>query len=282
MICDRTILLIGVLLETPGCALPENCSTLARSPGTSTELPAVYHDDCFLVSTQVEGRGGLSFLLDTGASHTILDDDIARSLPQGRFRRTGDRFRLRTLRAGPLEVKNLEVLVRDLDAIAASLRRPLAGILGYDAFDHHLLTLNYPGRSVSVRDGSLPPPDGRTVFLLAARGRPYIDLSVQGNRNTFLIDSGSSRCLGIIRPDRFRWRRAPSAVGTSTTIRGRESRLAGQLDGEVRFGPVSLVNPIAHLDPDMSVVGTQVLRYLTLTFDAESGIWSRGCCTKIL
>ncbi|MAG55925.1 MAG: hypothetical protein CMJ83_06520 [Planctomycetes bacterium] len=267
----RVFLLICAMLAAAGCATPENRSTLASSRGASVELPTAYHDDFFLVSTQVEGRSGLSFLLDTGASHTILDDDIARSLPQGRFRRPGDRFRLRTLRAGSLEVENLEVLVHDMDTIAASLGRPLAGILGYDAFEHHLLTLDYPGRSASVRVGSLPPPDGRTVFPLAAKGRAYFDLSIHGNRSTFLIDSGSSSCLGVIRPDRLRWRHAPSPIGASTTIRGRESRLAGQLDGEIRFGPVSLVDPIAYLDPDMSTVGTKVLRYLVLTFDARNG-----------
>lgn len=267
----RSVLTLATLLLffAAGCATDPIRRELGVPEGEELVLPTERHRDSFFVEAWVDGRGPFSLLLDTGASHTVLSHDLVgrtRPRPEG----PGDWGSVREIRVGQLVVSNATVLAYDTEGFATAYGRDMDGILGFDAFAEHLLTIDYGKSRVSVRAGSLPPPDGLTVFELSARGRPYVDLELQGETRSFLIDSGSPAALGVIRPDKLRWKSPLVPVGASRDIDGLHIRKEGRLDGDVRFGAVTLVDPIARPDDDVSLIGTAVLEYFELTFDASN------------
>jgi predicted aspartyl protease len=132
---------------------------VARTPQNPAGIPFRLSkgDHLILLKVYVNESGPFDFVLDTGASMTVIASTTAR---RADIRTTGPKatalglqgkltatvIRLKSLRAGTLEVKNLSAAIVDLAPLDRTLKRMVGGIIGYNLLRRYRLTLDYPNR----------------------------------------------------------------------------------------------------------------------------------------
>jgi len=114
------------------------------------------------VDTIVNGKGPFNFVVDTGASHTVISNQTAEKLglnqnslgcceSAGRSAQgAGGPVAARTatvesVRVEDVEVKNLEVALIDL----TSLSKNWDGIIGYTFMKNYRVVIDYPRQQIS-------------------------------------------------------------------------------------------------------------------------------------
>ncbi len=114
------------------------------------------HDKYLIVvQTMINGVGPFNFLLDTGATHTVIDPDLARqlrlpiigeaSLTTVSDVRQDRLVRLRSVRVGDSEVSELGAVIDKLDQIR--LKAPgIRGVLGEDYLSNFDFLIDYKER----------------------------------------------------------------------------------------------------------------------------------------
>jgi hypothetical protein len=229
--------------------------------------------DYFIVPIALDGREDrvLWMLYDTGASITIIDGESLQAVSDWKPSQ-GTSVKLVHATCGPAKISHLSARVRDLDHISDALGFPIDGILGYSTFSGTLLTLDYPAGEMRVRKGELPKADGRTIFPITRkeRRRPFIEMELGGREEEVLIDSGSGS--GFVLEDR-RGREfldPPVALSMMMGINGPRAEKTGRLNGEAELFGRSFVMPAVRLTEGTELLGTQVLRHFSLTFDIEN------------
>ena len=124
-------------------------------------------DHLFVVKVYVNGYGPFDFLLDTGASLTVISPSTARAAGIGKGGRkvtaTGLKgsigatvVRLKSLRAGHWETTRLSTAIVDLSNLERTLKRKIGGIIGYNLLRRYRLTVDYPKRRLYL-DGPFRP-----------------------------------------------------------------------------------------------------------------------------
>jgi len=232
-------------------------------------LPSELCGNFFLVPIELSGDDGrrLWMLLDTGAEHTVIDIASVRRMT-GKSPRSGRKVSIRDATAGPLRIHKLTARAHDIAHLSVALGRPIDGILGYDTFKGMLLTLDYLEGEVRVDSGRLPDADGKEIFALRGKKRPYLQLTIEGEEIIVLIDSGSGSSL-TISPRELPWQVPPRIVGAYARFKSIELREAGRLAGTVLLGPTLLDDPIVELTDDVQLIGTAVLKHFRLTIDVD-------------
>jgi clan AA aspartic protease (TIGR02281 family) len=114
------------------------------------------------VDTIVNGKGPFSFVVDTGASHTVISNQTAEKLglnenspgcceaagqsAQGAGGPVAARTAtVESVRVEDVEVKNLEVALIDL----TSLSKDWNGIIGYTFMKNYKVVIDYPRQQIS-------------------------------------------------------------------------------------------------------------------------------------
>mgnify|MGYP000052908334 CR=1 FL=1 len=113
-----------------------------------------------IVPVLVNGQGPFRFVLDTAASKTLIDRELAERLrlPESheamalgagglvpvRLTRVGE------LRLGELSLRDLEIGITDLSAFREVLNVPVEGILGSDVLEGSIITIDYRRRLLSI------------------------------------------------------------------------------------------------------------------------------------
>lgn len=236
-------------------------------------IPAIIVRDYFIVPIALDGREDrvLWMLYDTGASITVIDGDSLQSVSDWKPSQ-GNSVNLVSATCGPAKMTNLSARVRDLDHISDALGYPIDGILGYSSFTGTLLTLDYPAGEMRVRKGELPKPDGRSIFQITRkeRRRPFIEFELGGREEEVLIDSGSGS--GFVLEDRRnrKFLGTPVALSMMMGINGPRAEKTGRLDGDAELFGRSFRFPAVRLTEGTELLGTQVLRHFSLTFDISN------------
>ncbi|WP_409473629.1 retropepsin-like aspartic protease [Streptomyces sp. HC307] len=166
----RRIALGGAVLLV--AALSTSCAddppgSADRSPRAMREVPLNVIErsgqTMVLAPVSIHGEGPFTFVLDTGASSSAVDDDVAREL---RLPRTGERqpitgvigqdvvpvVEVRGWQVGDVRLPPVEAIVVDLDAPRSD--RPLEGLLGSDVLS------DFGGITVDYDDEVLRLPSG--------------------------------------------------------------------------------------------------------------------------
>jgi len=159
-----------------------------------------------LVPVFIEGKGPYDFILDTGASVSLLSSELARSLGvvvTGTEEGMGaagtvtlELGRIGSLSVGDTELHDVEVgLTDELARIGAVAKARIDGDLGYNFLKHFRVTVDY-GRnflSLSAASGG-SDKDGAIPFAIAPT-KPLILLPVEingGGPYRFCLDTGTS------------------------------------------------------------------------------------------
>jgi predicted aspartyl protease len=208
-----------------------------------------------LVEVSLNGSGPFDFLLDTGASATVIDARIARrlrlaALGNTRLRtvngtRPAERVRLDTLSIGSLQARNLLALTIDLSAFQ-SLEQRVVGVLGYDFLSKHSFLLDYDAKTVTwdpdeqVRGVPVSYDDsGRRIRLTLGALRLVLDTAA--TRLVLFPTKGAS--LGFdVRRDSRSLSRISALDGFRLVRTGTVPELAA-VSPTLRDVPVVLVSP---------------------------------------
>lgn len=242
-------------------------------------LPTEMCRGYFFVPVTLEVREGetaqertLWFLYDTGAASSFVDPDSIERV-SGRRLDTGVRANFGTTMSGPLRLTGLRARVRDLDHLSIALGREIDGILEFDAFEDVLLTLDYAASEMRVVSGELPRADGETIFR--ANGpdiRPWIQVRFPGRgTRRLLIDSGAALSPVILRDiERYDTVTPPRATGAAVRFSEIERRSSARLSGNPTIGSNVLTRPIIQSTPETEILGGQVMRHFSWTFDQRN------------
>jgi predicted aspartyl protease len=144
---------------------------------------------------------GLRFLIDTGAMPSVVDERIAHRLRLSGeaeavtvFSRKvkGQRVVLPSLKLGPIQVKSLRVVVRDLTFVEAQVGTRVDAMLGLDVLGSRSFIVDFPARRILFAPQSLPDtarvPASHLWYLV-------VKAEVQGCPVRLLVDTGSSELI---------------------------------------------------------------------------------------
>lgn len=283
------LLLVTGLWLFAGCTLPG--SRRPPQPGRTTMssplviLPAQTIGNYLLVEAKWDRYGPYRFLIDTGASVTLVTPALAKRYPgrdmpspsTTRVRVTAadgnitelPRGSLRRIELGDARFEDVDVLIYDCAALSAHLGVRIDGVLGFPLFRETLLTLDYPASRVvlqSARTSPLVP--GTVVGFDDARKTPLVTVRLGDRSLVALIDSGSDAFFSLnpvgVAPQ-FVF--GPTVGGTVGTIGGDRTQQIGRLGETLAIGDYRFREPIVRLTDELSSIGGGMLRYFVVSFD---------------
>lgn len=231
------------------------------------------------------------FLLDTGASGTVIDKSVLAACPtktrKGKAEVTGAGGE--AIRTYTVELERLvfgacdgpvRVAVMDLKRALGPLQdRPVDGVLGMDVLRRNLFTLDFRGKQIQWAG---PRPEGgataRIPIALGPEGQPYVSLEVGSEIVRVMCDTGASG-MALTLPRKYLPKGQGGGLpGGYTTVSGRyQDRLEVAFGGQVRLGSAPLDNPLVEvrsddpMDPKACLLGLDVLGAEKATFDFLGG-----------
>lgn len=249
-----------------------------------------------LIKAKVNGEKELTFLIDTGATQSIIDSEVAKSLgirDSGDFNITTGSgamkmqfMNLDSVRLGDLTINDISVAVAPLKNFAANLRIKPAGLIGANLLKRFQLTIDYPERKLELRrpDTRLDTDKGIVVETKPSLG--VSGLAVDGvlDNNlelTFLLDSGAA--FNHVSEHLVKDVLTDTPILPVGSIKGLDGKVVKT--GAIRFknlkiGQLSIKNPIFSIAPgngknspglisggNLAIIGNPLLSRYRITID---------------
>ena len=160
----RAFLVLLLLAQFSGCELPltrEVGAPADAAPGTVAFKMAGPNDAAIIVSVKINGRGPYDFVLDTGATFTCVDDELADELKlpewKGGFGTVvvgpaGGEMRLLkidTLEVGGAKASSLAACSIDLNRIAPP-GLGIHGLVGLNFLKSYRVTIDFEKKSLRL------------------------------------------------------------------------------------------------------------------------------------
>ena len=207
-----------------------------KNPGSShaTELPIqLYREYLVVVEGSIGNLGRLTFLVDTGAYPSIVDQRIAAAL--GLEERDGKvalvnqsvPTKLATLPlvgVGPARVEGIPVLVQDLSSIEKSLGQRVDAVVGLDVLGKTSFSINY--RTKRMRFGPVQRTRSTVSF---ESGSPFVVVKARllDQPVRLLVDTGASAMMLF-----------QSRIKNASSLPSEKSARATNLGGNFQRQPV--------------------------------------------
>ncbi|MBL6851772.1 MAG: aspartyl protease family protein [Alphaproteobacteria bacterium] len=193
---------------TAALTLAPSAARAAAPPPVTEKIQGAPDDvDRLTIPTTIDGKGPYRFLVDTGADHTVIADNVAQSLGFARGEDVivqgitsaipAQTVQLRNLAFGPVQIESLvtPVLPRaDLE---------IDGYLGLDVIDGRRVVFDFQNHALSIAraesglfparvrsDEALVPASGQSGRLTA------VNCHVDGVHACAFIDSGADCSIG--------------------------------------------------------------------------------------
>jgi predicted aspartyl protease len=206
---------------------------LAQGPRMATVAMRPYHDKRAVVAVKVNGAGPYDFVVDTGATITLVDADLvdqlklpiegATTIHSSAAASAGSRSTAKEIMVGDLSVKNVAIVSIN-HPLLGSERRSIRGILGENFLHHFDLLIDNQHRQVTLDTGNelAASLHGehlviRSTPTLAEQGeylRPRLSVRIQdlGDTNV-LLDSGANELIV------FHWGNPFGSESTGTNVK---------------------------------------------------------------
>jgi clan AA aspartic protease (TIGR02281 family) len=245
------------------------------------------------VEVRVNGGGPYRFMVDTGASASVISSGVATALGLKVDGRTNLHSIAGVQAADTVKVAALAVgsrIRRDLTmTVLPDANLEAAGILGLDWLGSQGLLLNFSADEMSVGAGQ-PYGDGRTITVPVGLRRSGLSLlrgGVPGGSVLAFLDTGSTTTVGNMalmemalnnRGIVSAWTDITLRSVTGQALPGRLATLAKLTLGDIRMRNVPVVFGPVHtfeywnIDGPALLIGADVLR----NFDSVSLDFSRG------
>jgi len=136
-----------------------------EDPGQEHRLPTkfslVSNANFIVVETELNEKGPFNFLVDTGATKTVVTKQIGQifdlqGISCGRKKALSGSFvgttmilsKVKSVQVGKAKSTDVEVGVHDLQPLSNGVGVPLDGVLGYTFMKDYRVTINYPRREM--------------------------------------------------------------------------------------------------------------------------------------
>lgn len=242
-----------------------------------------------IVRVVIDGRGPFPMILDTGASRTALDQDLAQELglkvtgkttagdPSSPGAHTVDLVVLPSVALGAARFEEMTAVSRARPAALGS--GTTRGVLGLPTFEDCLFTLDYEKSELRIARGELPSPQksaspqtavvafhrrdsGLISVPLGLPGGVVLDAHLDsGNQSSVSVPSAYEPRLALADGSR----RAESGVRAG----GRVEFTSARLEGDLTIGPLVMRNPEIRFDSRMAHanLGLAFLQQAEVTVD---------------
>ena len=187
--------------------------------GAMTRVPFDYRTRHLWVKASVNGGPAEEFLLDTGASITVLDSAWAARKgirPEGKMQAAGagatgtasfasvDSIRVDGLEGGGVVFSGQKVAVMSLNSfLEPFFWTPCAGVLGYDFISRFVMEVDYDGERLTLSDpkGYRYEGKGAAIPLTLAGNIPVVDAKLDDRfEGKFRLDIGSGSTVDLHGP----------------------------------------------------------------------------------
>jgi len=239
-----------------------------------------------IVDVSINGKGPYRFILDTGASMTVLGEDLKDelALPAGASNaHTPDGasaalVRIDSLRVGDAALTGVFSGVAPLSRMFRS--EAPRGVLSASSFPGYLVIFDYPRKSVKIQKGELPPADSRAIFQYTAEQiLPNVPIRIGSIEVRVHPDTGSpgGLTLGTKYMRELPLASEPVEVGRARTPGGEFPVHSAKVESKIELGQYKLdvteirfsdINPIPG-EPTGNI-GYQILRGFTITLDSKN------------
>lgn len=193
-----------------------------------------------VLSVLVDGQGPYDFLLDTGSTTSVVDQNLAQELGLKPLQQTVIRTasgtervpiaRIHQMRIGSRSTNTVLVLISKMDGIR-KLDKSIRGILGFNFLSRFRYTLDYQHRRLRFEEGAI----AGTRIPFDASGRSIV-LTVDSRR--FLLDTGATEVF-LFRAEGLDLQVNARAVKRVSTNAGHRISKSGWLE-RLDIGEVSL------------------------------------------
>lgn len=278
------------------CALNITAFSQNRKPFS---VPFEISNNLVIVQASVNGAKPLSFILDTGASGTVISESAAKDLGlklegQANASAQGGEIEMAFVKQASLrlskdvELPNLTLATIRLNGLEAGLGRKVDGILGYEVFKRFVVEIDYASRVVKFYEPQTYKYAGRgkSISVVIEDNTPFVRAAVvpagqQSFEGNFLVNTGLTGTLAFNSPFVAQNKLLELLPNTKAITFG--SILAGKSAGRIgrvkslRFGGFVIENPVANFSQDAAgddsdaesagMIGGEVLRRFKLIVD---------------
>jgi hypothetical protein len=242
------------------------------------------------LDVMVNGTGPHFFALDTGGQGsaradsslvkeldlTVVDQISARGASGKPFKM--DRVVFDKLSIGSLSFSDVPALSRDYNT---GVPLPeVKGMIGFNIFKDHLLTLDYPGKKIIIDEGKMDNADGKTIFQYEPKAMTLPSINVELGSEALVADIDSGNLAGaIVVPwtlfQKLKLKTDPVSVGKARSAGGEIEIMRATLDGSLKIGKYEIqdvpVTTMVGIDRRKAVIGAAVLQNFVMTFDQKNG-----------
>lgn len=191
-----------VVIDDKAFVMPPE-SEVARVKEAPVVLPFEYSGNEIVIKARINGGAEAKFIVDTGASQSVIDKTAAASLgshPVSTFSVTAGSkavplsyTKLPTLAIGDITLFDIPVLVTDLSNIG---EKP-AGLIGANILRRFLVTIDYDEKKLTLADprSATVPANAATIATKPVFGGTALIVKGQldnGSAMSFLVDTGAS------------------------------------------------------------------------------------------
>jgi predicted aspartyl protease len=267
----------------PGATGPQVKRTIVPA---ATDTPLELAGNHPVIQVMIDGKGPYRFLVDTGASHSVIDSSLAEELglkSRGEMR-MGDPMNPDAIVAQQVELPSLEIGGAKFEGVfAASWNQskmfpaadPPRGVVGFSVFKDVLVTFDYADRKFAIAPGSLPAVDGKKVIpFTMPDGIPQFEIAVGGVRMQAHLDTGSGGFFSLPKAmrDSVRFQGPLVEVGHGHTVNSEFAILGGTLDGSLQIAGFAYDHPFIETTDvlPMPNLGSKALTPFALTFDQRA------------
>jgi clan AA aspartic protease (TIGR02281 family) len=170
-------------------------------------IPFDYSSNEIIIQATVNGTKELRFIVDTGATQSIIDKTLARqvgtptesnlSMTTGSGSIQTEAVKVDKLSIGDLQLTNIPFATADLSTFGGAPSTRPAGLIGANVLKRFLMTIDYENQKITFADPTKVdvPPGATAVNTTPSLG--MAGMAVEGNidgkqKVTFLIDTGAA------------------------------------------------------------------------------------------
>lgn len=275
-----TLVLIGLL----------SAIAVSGQKKTAVELPMKFWGSVPAVEVMVNGQGPFLFIIDTGGQGSARitqalvlklglkqSGEVQASDPTGKNARTLKTYGIDSIDVGGIKFENLTAAARSFPMPPPGSPR-IDGMLAFNLFKDHLLTLDYPGKKVRIETGDLPKANGKNIldYDSGTDDLVRVDIQIGSQKIKAQIDSGnmfSAFSLPASVVEKSGLSSEAVVVGKSATISSTIEIKEARLKDTIRLGSFEFPQPMIifpSLSETTAEIGSKFLSEFAITLDQKN------------
>jgi predicted aspartyl protease len=177
-------------------------------------IPFELTNNLVLLQARVNGSKSIPFILDTGASATVINKRLTEELGlktegEGEATTGGGAVEMSFVKGATLSIPGVELSGVTLAAIPlssfeAGLGEPVGGILGFDIFERYVVEIDYVSRMVQLYapEGYRYAGKGQALPIVVEEQTPFITMAIlkpngESVEGRFEFDTGQVGALTL-------------------------------------------------------------------------------------